>query len=222
MTETLEKWRRDYIKEKEAEHKKRKRSIITVIFLIILLFVVFVVLHFLAPVAGAQEIETGGAESAGKFTDLSDTIVYEFEGAGCRMIRYLSTADGRNVGVDVTGEDGIEVADAMICTTTFPLMTERYLSYGRVERTQQRGSSLQQTKMDDVHERKLTAAGRQFHHDLMAFKVDRLFGFYSIIITYNSVTLISYEPISWFELIKPIEKAFKRAVGIDAAFAVQE
>jgi hypothetical protein len=150
--------------------------------------------------------------SPGVAAELAENITYEFTGASCEMVIFKSLPTGKTLNVPVTRAQGLEKADAMVCTTKYPLMTERLASYGNLK--VEKGRRV----FDTSSEKLLTAAGRQLYNDLMALKVGRLLAIFQAPVAYNQINIVPLDIIekdaALIDLIKPL---IERAAKLDAA-----
>lgn len=141
-----------------------------------------------------------------------EKITFEFTGATCEMVIFKALPTGRSVNVPVTKSQGIEESDAMVCTTTYPLMEERLASYGNL--TSDKGKR----QFDKSQEKLLTAAGRELYNDLMKIKVGRMYAIFQAPVGYNSINIVPMEMTPKDEaLIDLIRPLFEKAAKLDAA-----
>lgn len=145
-----------------------------------------------------------------------EAVVYEFDLATCELVEFVSTPNGATVNRPITHGEDLDRADALVCKTQYPLMTDRLSSFGTIRSTTGRDGFVKRS-IDKSDEDKLTAAGRELHRDLMALMVGRLFGVFQAPLSYNSVTIVPYDQIPNDALIEPIKAAFAKAAKLDAA-----
>ena len=140
----------------------------------------------------------------------AEPIQFAYPGATCDAVRTVTTPSGSQT-ISVMDTDGIEKADYLICRVTYPLMTDRFATYGTIKTVKDKTTDTTRRAFDDSQADKLTKAGKGLSQDLMSLKYHGLFALYQSPLQYSSVLIFRYEQVPWDEVAKLLHGPFDAA-----------